>query len=419
MSHKYHDRQKKKKDFLDKILTHKIFGVVIFIAVIWLIFQATFGLGYYPMIWIEKLVFLIEDFFIEVLPGGMLKSLLVNGILKGIGGVVVFLPNIVILFSLLSLMEESGYMARVTLVMDKIMRPLGLSGKSFISLVMGLGCNVPAIIAAQKIENKNSRLITILINPLMSCSSRFTVYVLFISAFFPNQSGTVLFFIYFSSVFLAIILALILKRFIFRDTKEIFAITLPRLRVPHVKRILKNMWFNSKLFLNKITSAILIASVVIWILSYFPHNSDNKNIEKSYIGMIGKVIEPAIAPLGMDWRMGISLISGIAAKETITGSLSELYQKEHKVGAGKLNLINSLQSQVYESGDRIGQKVFTPLVALSFMFFVSIYTPCIATIAVVRKTTKSRKWTAFMIAYTTVLAWLVSFAIYNIGSLFN
>jgi ferrous iron transport protein B len=419
MSHKYHDRQKEKNDVLDKILTHKFFGVVIFIGVIWLIFQATFGLGYYPMIWIEKLVFLIEDFFIEVLPSGMFKSLLVNGILKGIGGVVVFLPNIVILFSLLSLMEESGYMARVTLVMDKLMRPLGLSGKSFISLVMGLGCNVPAIMAAQKIENKNSRLITILINPLMSCSSRFTVYVLFISAFFPNQSGTVLFFIYFSSVFLAIILSLILKRFIFRDTREIFSITLPCLRVPHVKRILNNMWYNSKLFLNKITSAILIASVVIWILSYFPHNSDNKNIEKSYIGMIGKIIEPAIAPLGMDWRMGISLISGIAAKETITGSLSELYQKEHKAGAGKLNLINSLQSQVYESGDRIGKKVFTPLVALSFMFFVSIYTPCIATIAVVRKTTKSRKWTAFMIAYTTVLAWLVSFAIYNIGSLFN
>ena len=157
---------------------------------------------------------------------------------------------------------------------------------------------------------------------------------------------------------------------------------------------------------------------MIWILSYFPHNSDNKNIEKSYIATIGKFIEPVIAPLGMDWRMGISLISGIAAKETITGSLSELYQKEHKVGDDKINLIKSLQSQVYESGKKIGQKVFTPLVALSFMFFVSIYTPCIATIAVVRKTTKSKKWTVFMIAYTTILAWVVSFAIYNIGSLF-
>lgn len=418
MSHRHQDKQKEKKDSLDNILTHRIFGVVVFIAVIWLIFQATFGLGYYPMIWIEKLVFLIEDFFIEVLPNGMLKSLLVNGILKGIGGVVVFLPNIVILFSLLSLMEESGYMARVTLVMDKIMRPLGLSGKSFISLVMGLGCNVPAIMAAQKIENKNSRLITILINPLMSCSSRFTVYVLFISAFFPKQSGTVLFFIYFSSVFFAIILSLLLKRFIFRDTKEIFAFTLPRLRLPLASRILKNMWYNSKLFLNKITSAILIASVVIWILSYFPDNSENKNIEKSYIGMIGKFIEPAIAPLGFDWRMGISLISGVAAKETITGSLSELYQKEHKQGDDKSNLINSLQSQVYISGERIGQKIFSPLVALSFMFFVSIYTPCIATITTVRKVTKSRKWTAFMIAYTSILAWIVSFAIYHIGQLF-
>ena len=403
---------------IDKILTHKFFGVIIFIAVIWIIFQATFGLGYYPMRWIENLVFLVEDFFVLVLPEGMLKSLLINGILKGIGGVIIFLPNIVILFSLLSLMEESGYMARVTMVMDKIMRPFGLCGKSFMSLVMGLGCNIPAIMAAQKIENRNARLITILINPLMSCSSRFTVYVLFISAFFPKQSGTVLFFIYFFSVFLAIIISLILKQIIFKNTVESCELYMPEPRIPKIKNILKNMWFNSKLFLKKISGAILIASVVIWTLSYFPNNSDNKNIEKSYIGMIGKFIEPAISPLGMDWRMGISLISGIAAKETIIGTLSELYQKEHQPGDDKRNLINSLQSQVYESGEKKGQKIFTPLVALSFMFFVSIYTPCIATITTVRKTTRSRKWTLFLIAYTTILAWIVSFAIYKIGGLF-
>lgn len=406
------------KERLDSILCHKIYGVIIFIAVIWLVFQATFGLGYYPMVWLTDLFFLLEDVLLRIIPDGAIKSLLVNGILKGVGGVIIFLPNIVILFSLLSLMEESGYMARVTLVMDRLMRPIGLNGKSFISLVMGFGCNVPAVIAAQNIENKNSRLITILINPLMSCSSRFTVYVLFISAFFPKNSGTVLFFIYFSSVIIAVLLSLILKKYIFKSTNEIYKSGLPVLRLPSVNRILKYMWFNSKLFLNKIAGAILIASVVIWLLSYFPNNSDNRNVEKSYIGMIGKFIEPAIAPLGFDWRMGISLISGVAAKETIVGTLSELYQQQHKEGDDKQNLISSLQSQTYLSGDKKGENVFNPLVALSFMFFVSIYTPCIATISTIRKTTGSRKWTYFVIAYTTVLAWLVSFAIYTIGSYF-
>jgi len=403
---------------IDKILTHKFFGVLVFIIVIWLIFQATFGLGYYPMIWIENLVFNIEDFLITYVHDGMLKSLLVNGLLKGIGGVLVFMPNIVILFSLLSIMEESGYMARITIVMDKILNPLGLNGKSFISLVMGLGCNVPAIISAQKIENKNSRLITILINPLMSCSSRFTVYVLFISAFFPKHSGTVLFFIYFSSVFFAILLAFLLKKYIFKNTYEPFKLGLPELSMPSIKIIIRNMWFNSRLFLKKISGAILIASVVIWMLSYFPKNFDNKNIDKSYIGAIGKFIEPVIEPLGFDWRMGISIITGIAAKETTTGTISMLFQKEHKSGNDKQNLIENLQSQVYLSGDKIGQKVFTPLVALSFMFFISIYTPCVATITTIRKITRSDKWTLFVIAYTTILAWVVSFAIFTIGKIF-
>ncbi|HNW96792.1 MAG TPA: ferrous iron transport protein B [Bacteroidales bacterium] len=403
---------------VDMILNHKLTGVVIFIIVIWLVFQATFGLGYYPMIWLTDFFYFLEDIFLKILPEGAIRSLLVNGILKGVGGVIVFLPNIVILFSLLSIMEESGYMARVTIVMDSLMRPFGLNGKSFISLVMGFGCNVPAIMTAEKIENKNSRLITILINPLMSCSSRFTVYVLLISAFFPKHPGTILFFIYLLSVILAIIISLILKKHFFRKTNESFETILTKLKIPSVKRILKYMWFNAKLFLKKITGAILIASVIIWLLSYFPNNADNKNIEKSYIGMIGKFIEPAIYPLGFDWRMGISLISGVAAKETIVGTLSELYQQQHHSGDDKRNLISSIKSQKYLSGKREDQNVFNPLVALSFMFFVSIYTPCIATIATIRKVTGSRKWTYFVIGYTTILAWVVSFLIYNVGSFF-
>jgi ferrous iron transport protein B len=403
---------------LDKILTHKVYGVLIFLGVIWLVFQATFGLGYYPMIWLEKLIALINDLLTNILPENFIKSMLLNGILKGVGGVIIFLPNIVILFFLLSLMEETGYMARVTQVMDKVMKPLGLNGRSFISLVMGFGCNVPAIMAARKIENRNSQLITILINPLMSCSSRFTVYVLFISAFFPDHSGTVLFLIYLFSVIVATLLSLVLKKFIFKKTHENYDPVLPAYSFPSVNRIFKSIWISSKMFLKKISGAILIASVIIWFLGYFPRDSNgNTNIEQSFIGKIGKFIEPAISPLGFDWKMGISIISGIAAKETVVGTLSELYDGKHLPGDDKSNLIRTFKSQKYTNGDKAGKPVFTPLVALSFMFFISLYTPCVATISTIRKATGSRKWTVFVIAYTTILAWLVSFAIYQFGSL--
>ena len=403
---------------LDALMTHKFIGVVIFLIVIWIVFQATFGIGYYPMLWIEKLVFISENAVADYLPESIFKSLLLYGILKGVGGVVIFLPNIVILFLLLSLMEETGYMARVTLVMDKIMKRIGLSGKSFVSLIMGFGCNVPAIMSAQNIENKNYRLITILINPLMSCGARFTVYILFISAFFPDNSGTVLFFLYLFSIIIATILALMLKKYVFKKSSENYNEDLPLLKSPSVKRIIQSIWHHSILFLKKITGAILIASVVIWLMTYLPNrDSENKDIEHSYIGMLGKFVEPVIIPLGFDWRMGISIITGIAAKETITGTLNELYQNTENPEHNKASMIRNLKSQVYTTGKKKGQIIFSPLVALSFMFFISLYTPCIATIISIRKTSKSRKWTFFVIAYTTLLAWIVSFAIYNIGSL--
>lgn len=403
---------------LDKILSNRVYGIIIFIAVIWIVFQITFGLGHFPMIWLTDFFFLIEDVLLKILPESAVRNLLINGILKGIGGVVIFLPNIIILFSLMSLLEESGYMARVTLIMDKLMQPIGLNGKSFMSLVMGFGCNVPAIMAAQNIGNKNSRIITILINPLMSCSARFTVYVLFISAFFPDNPGTVLFFIYFSSVTIAMILSLILKKFIFKTTPEFIKTDLPKFSLPSVKRILKFMWYNAKMFLKKISGAILIASIVIWFLGNFPRNSENIDVEKSYLGMMGKFIEPAISPLGFDWKMGITLISGVAAKETIVGLMSQLYQPQHLPGNDKQNLIESIRTQKYLSGPKKGQNVFDPVVAISFIFFVSIYTPCVATIATIHKTIKRRKLTIFVILYTTLLAWLGSFVIYNIGSYF-
>jgi ferrous iron transport protein B len=403
---------------LDAVLTHKVYGILIFIGVIWIIFEATFGLGYFPMIWLEKLMFLLEHLLNNLLPDNWIRSLVVTGILKGVGGVLIFLPNIVILFLLISLMEESGYMARVTKVMDKVMKPLGLNGRSFISMVMGLGCNVPAIMAAQKIENKHSRLITTLVNPLMPCSSRFTVYVLLISAFFPDHSGSILFLVYMTSVGIAAALALLLKKFIFKKTSDYYQPPIMPLRLPSLRRSFLSIWVYSKMFLKKIAGAILIASIVIWFLGYFPRGTDGRtNIEKSYLGMIGKSIEPAISPLGFDWKMGISIISGVAAKETVVGTLSELYQQEHQPGNDKNNLIKTLKAQKYTDGDKAGQPIFTPLVALSFMFFISIYTPCIATITTIKKVTRSNKWTLFVIAYTTILAWLISFGIFQIGSL--
>ncbi len=406
------------KQGLDKILTHHFIGLIIFFLVMWLIFKLTFGLGYYPMLLIEHLIIYIESLISTNLPDGIIKALLIDGIFKGVGGVIIFFPNIIILFMLLSLMEETGYMARVILIMERIMKPFGLNGKSFISLVMGFGCNVPAIMSAQTIQNRSTRIITILINPLMSCSSKFTVYVLFISAFFPSNSGSVLFIIYMINIIIALLLAVILKRFVLKEAYESYTFDLPRYKIPSFIKILKTIWFNTQLFLRKIGGAILIASIVIWLLGYFPHNPSGKNnIEQSYIGKIGKFIEPVISPLGFDWRMGISIVSGIAAKETIVGTLSELFQSHtHKKGENDY-LIYKLHQQVYTSGEKTGQKVFTPLIALSFMFFVSIYTPCIATITTIRRTTASLKWTLFVLLYTTLLAWLVAFSVYRIGLL--
>ena len=403
---------------LDKLLTHPVLGIIIFFLVIVFIFEATFGLGYYPMLGIEQLVVLVESFFSAVVPESIFKSILIDGLIKGVGGVIIFLPNIVILFMMLSLMEETNYIARVVKIMDKLMKPFGLDGRSFISLVMGFGCNVPAIMAAENIQNTRTRIITILINPLMSCSSRFTVYVLFISAFFPQHPVIVLLSIYFFMVFIALILALLLKKFIPVSAKEYYKLELPGYRVPSLTRVVRQIWFNSKLFLKKIGGVILIASFIIWLLGYLPNGKAGKgNLENSYIGMIGKGIEPVIRPLGFDWRMGVSLLSGIAAKETITGTLSELYQAHLHDKNQKSYFVQKLHDQVYTEGPKTGQKVFSPLVALSFMLFVSLYTPCVATISAVRKTTKSAKWAIFVTLYTTALAWLVSFAIYQIGSL--
>ncbi|MBP7939105.1 MAG: ferrous iron transport protein B, partial [Parabacteroides sp.] len=393
---------------IDLFVTHKVLGFPIFIFFMWFMFEATFKLGEYPMQWIEWGVEQIGNFVRNFMPEGPLKDLLVDGIIGGVGGVIVFLPNILILYLFISFMEDSGYMARAAFIMDKIMHKMGLHGKSFIPLVMGFGCNVPAIMATRTIESRNSRMITMLINPLMSCSARLPVYVLLTGAFFAENASTVLLLMYSSGILLAVIVAKLFKRFLFSKEDVPFVMELPPYRMPTSKSILIHMWEKAKQYLHKMGGIILIASILIWFLGYFPReteqgkiyesqiehvNSSNtlsekektetvtelnrlKNMEhqqNSYIGRIGQAIQPALAPLGFDWKISVSLLSGMAAKEVVVSTLSVLY-------TGDSEDSQTLPERLQADKDKEGNPVFTPLVALSMMLFVLIYFPCVATV---------------------------------------
>lgn len=430
---------------IDLFVTHKVLGFPLFIFFMWFMFEATFKLGEYPMQWIEWGVEQIGNFVRNFMPEGPLKDLLVDGIIGGVGGVIVFLPNILILYLFISFMEDSGYMARAAFIMDKIMHKMGLHGKSFIPLVMGFGCNVPAIMATRTIESRNSRMITMLINPLMSCSARLPVYVLLTGAFFAENASTVLLLMYSSGILLAVIVAKLFKRFLFSKEDVPFVMELPPYRMPTSKSILIHMWEKAKQYLHKMGGIILIASILIWFLGYFPReteqgkiyesqiehvNSSNtlsekektetvtelnrlKNMEhqqNSYIGRIGQAIQPALAPLGFDWKISVSLLSGMAAKEVVVSTLSVLY-------TGDSEDSQTLPERLQADKDKEGNPVFTPLVALSMMLFVLIYFPCVATVIAIVNESKSWKWGAFVIAYTCTLAWVVSFTVYQLGSI--
>jgi ferrous iron transport protein B len=442
------DRRKSKRE-LDDLLTHKFWGFPIFFFFMWLMFQATFTLGGYPMEWIETGVSWLSDTVQNAMAEGPLRDLLVNGIIGGVGSVIVFLPNILILFFFISMMEDTGYMARASFIMDKLMHKIGLHGKSFIPLLMGFGCNVPAIMATRTLDNKKDRILTMLIIPFMSCSARLPVYLLLISAFFPGNKALMLFAIYIIGIVLAILMALVLKRFLFNKQEVPFVMELPPYRTPTMKNTSIHMWFKARQYLKKMSNVILLASVIIWALGYFPrdvHYSTNydakrqtieanagltkaqkdaglKEIslqqqsekqEKSYIGQIGHAIEPVISPLGYDWKMGVSLLTGLAAKEVVVSSMGVLYQADDESGTLKDKLIE----QRHTSGPEIGQKVFTPLVAFGFMLFILIYFPCVAAVAAIKKEA-GWKWAAFTIVYTTALAWLIACLTYQIGSLFG
>ncbi len=434
-----------KTQIIDLLLTHKVLGFPFFILFMWIMFEVTFRLGEYPMEWIESLVEIIGNFIRSNMADGPLKDLIVDGIIGGVGGVIVFLPQIIILYAFISFMEDSGYMARAAFIMDKIMHKMGLHGKSFIPLVMGFGCNVPAIMATRTIESRNSRMITMLVTPLMSCSARLPVYVLITGALFPQQAGSMLLLLYLIGIVMAVVLARVFKRAFFNEEDVPFVMELPPYRMPTGKSILIHMWEKAKQYLHKMGGIILVASIIIWFLGYFPRETENTayfeqqleeienaqldeitketqiaeieaqmaidHQENSYIGHIGRAITPIMKPLGFNWKISVSLLSGMAAKEIVVSTLSVLY-------TGSDEEEQTLTERLMEENYPDGRAVFTPLVGLSLMLFVLLYFPCIATIVAIKNEANSWKWGFFVIGYTCCLAWIVSFIVYQIGSLF-
>ncbi len=436
---------------IDSLLTHKYLGFPIFTSILFLIFYATFKLGAYPMNWIDLAVLAFGDFVSGILPEGMLKDLLVNGIISGAGSVLVFLPNILILFLFISLLEGTGYMARAAFIMDKIMHRFGLHGRSFIPMIMGFGCNVPAILATRSMRNKGDRILTMLIIPFMSCSARLPVYILVISAFFDRYQPLYLMGIYAVGIVFAFITAQILNKTFFRNKETPFVMELPAYRLPTARNVLYHMWDKTQHYLKKIGTIILIGVIIVWALEYFPRETRNtKLIEQeilsvaqntvlepaekekrvsdlnfqlelerltgSYLGRFGRFIEPVMSPLGFDWKMSIALVSGLPAKEIVISTLGVLYQTSNDENS--VNLQQKLKNEKFETGKKQGQLVFTTPTALAFLVFILIYFPCIGVVVAIKNESESWKWALFAVFYTTSLAWITSFLTYNIVKMF-
>jgi ferrous iron transport protein B len=461
--------EQQKKDLsqkIDKILTNRFLGIPLLVFFIWIMFQVTFNVGSIPMGWIDAGIGVLGRAISSITPDGVMKSLLIDGIVSGVGGVIVFLPNILILFFMISIFEDTGYMARAAFVMDRVMHIIGLHGKSFISMIMGFGCNVPAIMATRTLENEKDRVLTILINPLMSCSARLPVYVLIAGAFFGRRAGNVIFSLYALGVVLAILIGRLFRKTLFRGESEPFVMELPPYRIPTLRSVIIHMWERAVLFLRKMGTVILVGSIIIWFLSSFPVNRVDRNefevqralIEQQYtskieslrevsagdrteseklelekleleklleekndllidlrreekqrevyyslIGRIGRGIEPFFRPLGFTWREGVALITGFVAKEVVVSTLGVLYAG----GVEEEELGSVLR-------ERSG---LTPVSAFAFLVFVLIYTPCLATLAAVRQETRSWKWTLFSVGYQVTLAWVMAYAVVRVGAL--
>ena len=406
---------------LDPIVTNKFLGYPIFILFMWLMFECTFVLGAYPQEWIDAGIGFLNEFLAGVMPEGPLTDLVLDGIISGVGGVLVFLPNILILYFFISLMEDSGYLSRAAFIMDKIMHKMGLHGKSFVPMIMGFGCNVPAIMATRTLESKHSRLITMLVIPFMSCTARLPVYVLFSKIFFPEHASTVMLLLYVLGILVAVISARIFKRFMIKGDDTPFVMELPPYRVPTIKSALHHMWEKSVQYLKKMGTLILFASIIIWALGYFPMAKDenitpSQQLEQSYIGQIGKFIEPVIEPLGYNWKMGVGIVAGLPAKELVVSTLSVLYTNsdEEIENEESSALAAAMKSEVKPNGEPL----YTPATVLSFLAFILLCFPCIATIMAIKNESGSWRWALFSAVYTTGVAWIIAFAISKLGGLF-
>ena len=407
------NRRQNLSDKIDSIVIHRIWGYPIFALIMWAMFYCTFSLGKYPQEWIENAILALSEFINGVLPSGILHDLIVDGIIGGVGSVIVFLPNIVILYIFISIMEDSGYLARAAFIMDKVMHKIGLHGKSFIPLIMGFGCNVPAVMASRAIESRSSRIITTMITPFMSCSARLPIYILFIGAFFPEQAGTMLFLLYLGGILMAVVTARLMRRFMFKVDDTPFVMELPPYRMPTAKAVLSHMWERCAQYLRKISGMILVASIIIWFLGYFPRNNDSTaeganttHYEESYIGQIGKFCEPVFEPLGLDWKASVSLLSGVAAKEIMVSTMGVLYAN----GSSEQSEPDSLSQTLSKSND------YTTASSLALLVFALLYTPCIATIAAIGAE-NGKRWALASIVYSTAVAWLCAYAVYNIAQL--
>lgn len=402
---------------LDAIITNKYVGFPLFFLFLYIMFEVTFTLGQYPMDWIDAGVAVISDFISTILPEGPLKDMIIDGAIAGVGAVIVFLPQILILYFFISFMEDSGYMARAAFIMDKIMHKMGLHGKSFIPLIMGFGCNVPAVMATRTIENRRSRLITILVLPLISCSARLPIYIMIIGTFFAvKYQSLVMISLYAIGIFMSVIMSRIFSRWLVKGDDTPFVMELPPYRFPTTKAIIRHTWEKGKQYLKKMGGIILVASIIVWALGYFPHNEELDNQaqqEQSYIGRIGKTIEPIFRPQGFDWKLDVSLIAGVGAKEIVASTMGVLYADDESVAddtTADISKYHTLRMKMEADG-------ITPLIAFSYLLFVLIYFPCIATIAAIKGETGSWKWAIFTAVYTTLLAWIVSACCYQIGCL--
>ena len=424
-----HKKRHTLTDKIDGVVTNRWLAFPIFFFLLYIVFEGTFVIGEYPMQWIEWLVEKFGAFVAMTMNDGWLKDMVVDGVIGGVGSVLVFLPNILLLYMFISLLEDSGYMARAAFIMDRLMHKIGLHGKSFIPMIMGFGCNVPAIMATRTIESRKSRLITMLIIPLMSCAGRMPVYVLIAGAFFPKNASLVVLGLYALGILLAVIAAKVMSLF-FKEDDLPFVMELPPYRVPTGKSVFRHTWEKGRQYLQKMSGIILICSLIIWFLGYFPnhdaYSTPQEQQEHSFIGYVGKAMEPALEPLGFDWRMGVGIVAGVGAKELVVSTLGVMYADDQPVESPDIDLpVNSNPDETSAeelSGDTRLQKALvksvTPAGALAYMVFILLYFPCIATFVAIKNESGGWKWALITAVYTIVLAWVAAFITFQVASLF-